>query len=180
MRELVVDAGQVGTVTGVDLQNVAGFDEQRHLNLSASLQSCRLGATGGAVALQTRVGLRDGEIDGDGQLGEERLALVEGHLAGGFRKQELSTLRHLSVQDGNLVVGLVVHEDVSFTVVVQVRHVAAVDGSSLNLDASVESLVNNLAGQNVLQLGADECRTLTWLDVLELHDLLKLIVVLDN
>ena len=180
MRELVVDAGQVGAVTGVDLQYVAGFDEQRHLNLSASLQSCRLGATGGAVALQTRVGLLNLQFNRNRHFSEKNVALMEGHLAGGFRKQELSTLRHLSIQDGNLVVGLVVHEDVSFTVVVQVRHVAAVDGSSLNLDASVESLVNNLAGQNVLQLGADECRTLTWLDVLELHDLLKLVVVLDN
>src|SRR5690606_40028917 len=46
---------EVAAVTGVDLDLVAGVDEQRHLDLRAGLQLGRLGATGRTVALQARV-----------------------------------------------------------------------------------------------------------------------------
>ena len=49
--------------------------------------------------------------------------------------------------------------------------VATVHGGRLDLDAGVEGLVDDLAGQHVLELGAHECGALAGLDVLELDDL---------
>src|SRR5690606_19002722 len=68
---------------GVDLDPLAGGDEQRHLDLGAGLQRGGLGAAGGAVALEARLGVGDGELDRGGQLDVERGAVVEGH--GGHR-----------------------------------------------------------------------------------------------
>jgi len=46
----------------------------------------------------------------------------------------------------------------------------------LHLHTSVEGLVYGLAGDNILELGADECWALTWLHMLELDDLLELAI----
>jgi hypothetical protein len=69
-----------------------------------------------------------------------------------------------------LVVGRRVHEHEVLAVLVQVLHVALVHVRGLDLDARVEGLVDGLAGQDVLQLRADERRAFTGLDVLELDD----------
>jgi len=47
-------------------------------------------------------------------------------------------------------------------------HVALVDGSGVDLQAGVEGLVHNLAGQHMLQGGTHERRALAGLDVLKL------------
>src|SRR5207253_1393237 len=52
----------------------------------------------------------------------------------------------------------------------EVAAVALVDLGGLDLGARVEGLVDDLAGQDLLQLGAHEGRALTGLDVLELDD----------
>ena len=52
----------------------------------------------------------------------------------------------------------------------EVGHAALVDVGRLDLDAGVEGLVDDLAGQHVLQLGPDESAALAGLDMLELHD----------
>src|SRR5262249_13790552 len=53
---------------------------------------------------------------------------------------------------------------------VQVRHVPLVDRGGVDLHAGVEGLVHHLAGQHVLQRGADEGAALAGLDVLEVHN----------
>ena len=50
-----VDPAEVSAVAGVDLDPVAGVEEQRHLDLRAGLQRRRLRAAGGPVSLQARV-----------------------------------------------------------------------------------------------------------------------------
>ena len=54
------------------------LEEQRHGDLAAGLQGRRLGAAGGAVALQARLGVGDLEDDRRGQLDVQRHALVGG------------------------------------------------------------------------------------------------------
>src|SRR5688500_18044879 len=61
---------------GVDLDPLAGGDEERHLDLGVGLQRGGLGAAGGAVALQAGLGAGDGELDRGGQVDVERGALV--------------------------------------------------------------------------------------------------------
>src|SRR5579872_380764 len=51
------DPAEVLAVAGVDLDLLAGGDEQRHLDLVAGLDRGRLGAAGGPVALQAGLGV---------------------------------------------------------------------------------------------------------------------------
>ena len=53
------DAAEVGRVAGVDLDLLAGGDEQRHLDGRAGLEGGGLGAAGRAVALQAGLGVGD-------------------------------------------------------------------------------------------------------------------------
>src|SRR5664280_1496423 len=63
-----VDSAQVRAVTSANLDFGALLDEQRNRNLGARLERGRLGAAGGTVALQARLGVRDLESYGGGQL----------------------------------------------------------------------------------------------------------------
>src|SRR5699024_8704652 len=173
---LLGDAGQVLAGAGVDLNDIAGLNEQRHLDLSTGLQGGWLGTTGGTVALQARIGVLDLEVNVGWQLSEQRLAVVEGHVDAGVFQQELRAIAHELWLQFDLSVGLVIHEDVGGAIVAQVGHVAAVDGVLLDLHTCVEGLVHGLAGDDVLELRAHKRRALTWLDVLELYDLLQLAV----
>src|SRR4051794_16334237 len=65
-------AAQVAPVAGVDLDLGAGLEEQRDLDLRAGRDRGGLGAAGGAVALQARVGLGDLQLDRGGELDVER------------------------------------------------------------------------------------------------------------
>src|SRR4029077_10862639 len=58
-RRSGIHPAQVATVAGIDLQLVAGVDEQRHLDLGPGLDSGGLGTRAGAVALQARLGVGD-------------------------------------------------------------------------------------------------------------------------
>src|SRR5699024_6805043 len=51
-----VHAAEVGTVAGVDLDLGAGLEEEGDLDLGTGLDRGRLGAAGGAVPLQARLG----------------------------------------------------------------------------------------------------------------------------
>ena len=85
---LVVHAGEVLTRAGVNLQNVAGFDEQRNLNLCTGLEGSGLGTASRAVTLQAGVGVFDLELDGDRELSEKGFTFVEGNLDGGLFEEE--------------------------------------------------------------------------------------------
>src|SRR5699024_403443 len=168
-------AGPLGSDTvlvlsrgGADADLVARVDEQGDLDLAAGLEAGGLGAAAGAVALQARLGLLDGEDHVGGQLHEERLALVEGDYdLLGLRQEVLRVTDDLRGEAGLLPRGRV-HEHVHVRVEVGELHVAAVDGRGLDLHAGVERLVHALARQHVLQLGPHEGRPLAGLDVLEL------------
>src|SRR4249919_1917206 len=75
-------AAQVRAVAGVDLDLGAGLEEQRDLDLCAGLERRRLRATGGAVALEARLGVGDLEDHGRRQLDVEHGAVVGGDLRG--------------------------------------------------------------------------------------------------
>src|SRR6478609_787270 len=155
---------------GVDLDLLAGGDEERDADLVAGLQGGGLGATGGAVALDARVGVLDGQLDRGGQLDVEHLALVLGDGGGEALDQEVGGVADGLAVDHELVVRVHVHEDEVLAVHVRELHVPAVDGGRFDLHAGVERLVDDLAGEHVLELGAHEGGALAGLDVLELDD----------
>src|SRR4051812_242126 len=161
---------QVAPVAGVDLDLRAGLEEQRDLDLGARRHRGRLGAAGRAVALQTRVGLGDLELDRGRELDVERRAVVEGDLHLLVLQEEPRLVADGRRGHGHLLVVRGVHEDEVVAVAVEVGHVAAVDVGGLDLGAGVEGLVDDLAGHHVLQRRADEGAALAGLDVLELGD----------
>jgi len=79
-----------------------------------------------------------------------------------------------------LVVRVQVHEHEVAALLVQVLHRALVDVRGLHLDAGVEGLVHDLAGQHVLELGPYEGRALAGLDVLEFDDIPQLAVQVER
>src|SRR5699024_1858837 len=161
---------------GADADLVPRVDEQRDLDLAAGLQAGGLGAAAGAIALQARLGLLDGEHAVGGQLDDERLALVErDHDVLVLRQEVLRVTDDLRGEAG-LLPGGRVHEHVHVRVEVGELHVAAVDGRGLDLHAGVEGLVHALPGQHVLELGPHEGRSLAGLDVLELDHAPELLV----
>src|SRR5690606_6309028 len=163
-------AAEVLAGAGVDLDLLAGGDEQRHLDLRAGLHGGGLVAAGGAVALQAGLGLGDLQHDGGGKLDVQRRVVVEGDRGVLLGKQVVGRVADDGVGDVGLVVGLGVHEDEVVALAVEVLHLPLVDAGHLDLGAGVEGLVDRLAGQDVLQLGSDERAALAGLDVLELQD----------
>ena len=109
-------------------------------------------------------------LDGHRQLDVERRPVVEGHLHRQALQQEARVVSDQRLRQVVLLVVLAVHEHEVRAVLVQIGGVAAVDGRGLDLDPGVERLVDDLARQHVLQLGAHERGALARLDVLELDD----------
>ncbi len=149
---------------------VPGLEEEGDGDLGARLEGGRLRAAGGAVALQAGLGVGDLEDDRRGELDEQHRLVVAGHDGVLVLEQVLRRVADDLGAHRELVEGVAVHEDVVGAVVVQVLHRPLVDVGRLDLDAGVERLVDDLAGEDVLQLGPHEGRALAGLDVLELDD----------
>src|SRR6476469_7439172 len=116
-------AAKVRAVAGVDLDLGAGLEEQRDLDLCASLERRRLRAAGGAVALEARLGVGDLEDHGRRQLDVEHGAVVGGDLRGLVLEEVVGRVAHRRLGDVDLVVGRTVHEDEVGAVLVQVLRV---------------------------------------------------------
>ena len=71
----------LAAVAGVDLDAVAGVDEQGHLDLSAGLQGGGLGHVAHRVALGAGFGLGDFKDEGRRDFDVQRLFVVEQHAA---------------------------------------------------------------------------------------------------
>jgi len=169
-NSLVVHAAKIVAGARINLDLGAGLKEQRNLDFVAGLNRGRLRATGGTVTLQTRLRVGNLKHHRSGKLNVQRVSLVHGDSSGLGLQHVVRGIPHHCGGHINLVVRLHVHEHVVLTILVQVLVVGTVHGSGLNLSASVKGAVNDLAGGNVAQLGADECATLTGLNVLELYD----------
>ena len=110
----------------------------------------------------------DDQLDRCRQFHVQRDALVGGHGRGLVLQQVVRAVADGVLRDGELVVGVRVHEHELLAVLVGELHAALVDVGGLHLQARVESLVDDLPGEHVLQLGAHEGGALAGLDMLEL------------
>src|SRR3954453_7807477 len=174
------DAAEVAAVAGVDLDLLAGGDEQRHVDRMTGLQRRRLGATGRAVPLQAGLGVLHGQLHGGGELDVEDPPLVRGHDRVLVLEQEGLGVAHDLRRDLELLEGRGVHEDVRRAVVVEVLHRPLVDVGDLDLHVRVERLVHRLPGLDVLQLRAHDRTALAGLVVLEPDDGPQLSVEVEN
>ena len=157
---------------------IALVDEQRHTDLGAGLNGSGLQGVGSSVTLDTRLGLGDFQLDEVGDLDAEHLALVAQQLAQLVLLAELEVIGHIGCVDGDVIVGLVVHEVVQIAILVAIGHVLALDESLRELCGRVVAGLNHRAGNHVLGLGTDKGSALAGLHVLELNDLKNLAVLL--
>ena len=155
----------------VDLDLVAGVDEQRNLNHLVGLQRRRLTRAADAITLNAGVGVGDSELDGGRNLDGHDLAVVEGddghrvfnHVIGGITERDRC--------DVLLVVGLHVHEDVIVAIAVEELHVLLLEHGLLDANSGVEGAINNGTGAQISNFGAHEGTALAGLDMLKLDHL---------
>jgi hypothetical protein len=120
------------------------------------LSQCGLEGTGCGGALESRLGLCNREHHARRQLQADGPLVVEVHLHFGVR-QQITDLRFQQItRQVELLERLLVHEDVSIAVVVQVLHRTSLDEGPLDLFICSEALVVLGAGFDVLHFHLHE------------------------
>src|SRR5581483_4737815 len=135
--------GDVLARASVDLEPVTGVHEQRHLHDEAGLHRRRLAGAGHAVALDARLGLAHGELDGGGQVDADDLVAVRlqhhrrpvDDVAGGIAERRR--------RDVALLVRLVVHEHEVVAVAVEELHLPLVDDRLVDLLTGAERAIEH-------------------------------------
>ena len=112
------------------------------------------------------------EVDVDRKFSEQRLIFVERDLDAHVFEQKIHCTAEFVGRQFDLLEGLIIHDDIVGAVIIEVRHVTAVNRSQLGFRAGVPGLVRNFASHDIFELGAHDCCTFSWLHVLEFHDLL--------
>ena len=173
-------AADVAAVAGIDFDRVAFIHEQRNTYLGASLYSGGLEGVGGCIAFDTGLGICDLEHSLDRHFSEKNgiSRCIAHNLHGVAFFHEVGTGNELLV-DGNLLVGLVVHEDIIATVGVKILIWAALHSHVLEFLANVEAAFENSAVNHVLKLCAHESIAFAGLYVEEFHAEIKTAVHAD-
>src|SRR5438309_1314417 len=142
-------------VSRVDPDHVAGLDEQRDMNRRPGLESGRFGFARHGVAFVTWIGRHHFQVDVDRQFDADQTVLIalQEYRAPLLQKRQHG-LEHVLV-DGDLVIGLRVHEVVMCAVRIGVRRLRAVDADRAVLVPAAEALLKDRAGEHVAQLGLD-------------------------
>ena len=179
-RGLCLDAAKVAAVTSVDLDDFAFVDEEGHADFGACLHAGGLEGVGGGVALEARLGPSDGQFHLHGDVG------IEDGLGGGVGDDlDVLTFLHevdavdLVLGDGNLLEGLVVHEDVVLAFHVEELIAATLNAHILEFLADVEAALQHVAAHHVLESGAHDGVTLARLHVEEVDAEIELAVHTD-
>ena len=165
---LLLSTSQITAVAGVNLNQVALVDEQGHANLNASLQCSGFQGVGGGIALDTglRVGDAQDGLHGHLSIEDSTIGSVRNNLHDVALLHELVTDNQLVV-DGNLLEGLLVHEDTARLVLIQILVGATLDDDVLQFLTDIEAALQYATVADVLQLDDHDGVTLTRLAMLE-------------
>src|SRR3954447_22178395 len=172
------DPGDVIAAASIGPDAVARVDEQRDLHDETCLERRRLSCARHTIALDTRFGVGDGQLDRGRNLDRDDLTLVErddrdrllNHVVGGVAERSRCNMQ--------LVVVVGVHEHVLVAVAIEKLHVLLLQQRLLDSDTGVERSIEHIARLDVAQLGAHERAAFAGLDVLELDDLEEPVVEL--
>jgi len=159
----------------VHLHDVPLVEEERHLHHHARLQRGGLGAALGGVAAHAGVGAGDRQLHEVGHVHRDRRAVDVEDVHLDVLLEVVACVADLLGRERKLIVGLGVHEVVAI-VLVEELHVLFLVFDQLHLLARAERVVDDLAQPHVLELGAHEGAALARLDVLEVHDGVRLAV----
>lgn len=177
---LFLHAVLIAAVASVDFDELAFVDEEGHTNLSAGLESCGLEGVGGGITLEAGLGVGDAEDGLDGHFGVEDGSGVG--VADNFYGVAFLHVLNAGDEvlgDGELLEGLVVHEDVVFAIEVEVLEGTTLNAHVFEALADVEALLEHAAADNVLEGGAHDGVTLTGLYVEEVDAEVELAVHAD-
>ena len=173
-------AGKVLAGTSIDLDLIAGVDEQRNEYRSAGLNSCRLGSVGSSVALNTRLSLGDLKFSEHRRLNCEDIAVVRIKLNDLIFLNELKSIAYFFSGKSDLIISLGVHEVVSITIRIEILEIRTIDMSQRELLGRAEGSLADTTVNDILKLGTYECSSLTGLYVLEFDNLTNLTIILDR
>lgn len=163
-------AAYIAAVAGIDLDSVAGVDEQGYAYGCAGLHSGGLQGVCGGVSLDAGLGvghLKDGL---GGHLGIEHGvgAGVADNLHNVTLLHEVGSCDEF-LGDGHLVECLLVHEDVVAAICIEILVGAALHTHVLEFFADVEAALEHAAVDDVLQFCAHEGVALAGLHVEEFY-----------
>ena len=112
----------------------------------------------------------DLEVDEGRSFHAERSALVEADRGFGVLLHEGNAVLNLLLGQRQLLEGLVVHKVVQIAVVIKILHDLRFDDGLGHLIGGVEAALNDRAGDDVFNLGANESGAFAGLHVLEVND----------
>src|SRR5918998_1266101 len=144
--------------------------EERYLHHEPGLQSRGLGAAGRRVAFEPRICLRYLKVHVYGGLDAHYLTVGEEDARLAVRHDVAHRLVQNLGRDGDLLVGLRVHEVVEVPVSVQERHRPRLGPHVLDLLAGPEGLLHDRPRVDVPQARPYKGPALAWLYVLEVQD----------
>ena len=168
-EKLFLDALQITAVTSVNLNEVAFVDEEGNAHLNASLQRSGLQGVGSGIALDAGLRVNNAEVGLHGHL------CIEDGTVGSIRDDlhdvallHILMSNHEFVVNGNLLEGLLVHEDTSGLVLVEILIGATFDDDVFQFLTDIEAALQYAAVADVLYLDDHNGVTLAWLTVLEI------------
>src|SRR6185436_9821008 len=138
----------------VDPDALAFLHEERDLHHGAGFELRGLGGARGGIALQAGIALRHRRNDEWRKLDVDRLAAPEHHVDLEVLLEILPRVADLRLGERELIVGLLVHEDVLLTVLVEVLHLLVLDLGFVEALTGAERALEHPARAQVLDLRA--------------------------
>jgi len=177
---LLLDTLDVAAVAGINLDFFALVDEERHTHLSTRLDGSVLEGVGCGITLDAWFGV--GHFEGDNHRGLDKkdgIALSMHHEVTDFAFLEVLRATDEFLVNVDLLKRLLIHEVVTHLILIDILIRTTLDAHVVDFDTGVERLLDNETGHDILEFGANESRTLAWLHVKELDNVVVLAVELE-
>ena len=151
-----------------------------HADLEPGLENGRLAAVGGGRPLHPRLGLDHLQVDGDRKFDPDGPVLVELHQDLGIWNQVVDRLPEILPGDGDLVVGVGVHEMELVPGGVKELHLVLLQVRLLNTILRAKAVLEAVPGLQVAELGLHHAAPVSGCDVLNAQDAAQVSFVKDR
>ena len=163
VSKLFLYAAQIAAVARVNLNQVALIDEEGHTHFNTGFERCGLGSVGSGVAFDTRLTMRNAKIGLDRHFGGENRAV-------GCIRYDVYDVAFLhEFHAGNLLESLLVHEDITCRIFVEILIRAVLHAHVIQLEAYLECTFEHTAVSNILQFSVHYGVTFSGFTVLKVN-----------
>src|SRR5579862_3699899 len=160
----------ISAVAGVDANDVACLDEERHLYGGTGFEFRGLGGVGGRVTFEAGIGFDNLELDVCRQVHADGRAVVKLHVDHHAVFQEVGRATDEIALQRDVLERLLIHEMKTVGIVVEHLHLAIVDGRALQLFTGAERPLERRTGLDVLEARPHERGAFARFDVQELDN----------